>query len=62
MKGEKEFRKVRSHGVAVRDALFTLRVAEYRPRFGETWRPRAIVGIVVAAVTARVQNETAKLG
>ncbi|MFC3862749.1 ribonuclease P protein component [Deinococcus antarcticus] len=53
MKGEKEFRKVRSHGVAVRDALFTLRVAEYRPRFGETWRPRAIVGIVVSKKTLK---------
>lgn len=44
---------MRSHGVAVRDALFTLRVAEYRPRFGETWRPRAIVGIVVSKKTLK---------
>ncbi len=53
LKGEKEFRKVRSHGVAVRDALFTLRVAEYRPRYGETWHPRAIVGIVVSKKTLK---------
>lgn len=47
LRGEREFRKVRAHGVAVRAPLFTLRVAEYRPRHGEAWRPRAIIGIVV---------------
>ncbi|WP_345444010.1 ribonuclease P protein component [Deinococcus caeni] len=53
MRGDREFRKVRSHGVAVRDPLFTLRVTEYRPRHGETWRPRAIIGLVVSKKTLR---------
>lgn len=53
LKGEKEFRKVRAHGQAIRDPLFTLRLTEYRPRYGETWRPRAIVGIVVSKKTLK---------
>lgn len=53
LRGDREFRKVRSHGVPVRDPLFTLRVTEYRPRHGETWRPRAIVGIVVSKKTLK---------
>ena len=53
LRGDREFRKVRTHGVAVRDPLFTLRVTEYRPRYGETWRPRAIIGIVVAKKTLK---------
>ncbi|MBX8466977.1 ribonuclease P protein component, partial [Deinococcus sp. RIT780] len=53
MRGDREFRKVRSHGVAVRDPLFTLRVTEYRPRHGETWRPRAIIGLVVSKKTLK---------
>jgi ribonuclease P protein component len=53
LRGDREFRKVRSHGVAVRDPLFTLRVTEYRPRHGETWRPRAIIGLVVSKKTLR---------
>ncbi|WP_309569886.1 ribonuclease P protein component [Deinococcus sp.] len=53
MRGDREFRKVRTHGVAVRDSLFTLRITEYRPRYGETWRPRAIIGIVVAKKTLK---------
>lgn len=51
--GEREFRRVRQHGVALRDPLFTLRVTEYRPRYGEAWRPRAIIGIVVSKKTLR---------
>ncbi len=53
LRGDREFRKVRAHGVAVRDPLFTLRVAEYRPRHGETWRPRAIIGIVISKKTLK---------
>ncbi|WP_189099617.1 ribonuclease P protein component [Deinococcus knuensis] len=53
MRGDREFRKVRSHGVPVRDPLFTLRVTEYRPRHGETWRPRAIIGLVVSKKTLK---------
>ncbi|WP_442877218.1 ribonuclease P protein component [Deinococcus sp. YIM 134068] len=53
LKGEREFRRVRQHGVALRDPLFTLRVTDYRPRHGETWRPRAIIGIVVSKKTLR---------
>lgn len=53
LSGDREFRKVRSHGVAVRDPLFTLRITEYRPRHGEAWRPRAIVGIVVSKKTLK---------
>lgn len=53
LRGDREFRKVRTHGVAVRDPLFTLRITEYRPRYGETWRPRAIIGIVVAKKTLK---------
>lgn len=37
----------------LRDPLFTLRVTEYRPRYGEVWRPRAIIGIVVPKKTLR---------
>ncbi|WP_084050960.1 ribonuclease P protein component [Deinococcus hopiensis] len=53
MSGEREFRRVRQHGVALRDPLLTLRVTEYRPRYGEAWRPRAIIGIVVSKKTLR---------
>lgn len=53
LRGDREFRKVRSHGVAVRDPLFTLRITEYRPRYGEQWRPRAIIGIVVSKKTLK---------
>ncbi|MBB6017864.1 ribonuclease P protein component [Deinococcus radiopugnans ATCC 19172] len=53
LRGDREFRKVRNHGVAVRDPLFTLRLTEYRPRYGEAWRPRAIMGIVVSKKTLR---------
>ncbi|NTY01760.1 ribonuclease P protein component [Deinococcus sp. JMULE3] len=53
LRGDREFRKVRAHGQAIRDPLFTLRVTEYRPRHGETWRPRAIIGIVVSKKTLR---------
>lgn len=49
--GEREFRKVRQTGQVVRHPLFTLRIAPYRPRYGEQWRPRAIVGIVVSKKT-----------
>lgn len=53
LSGEKEFRKVRQHGVVVRHPLFTLRLTSYRPRYGEVWQPRAIVGIVVSKKTLR---------
>ncbi|GHF46164.1 ribonuclease P protein component [Deinococcus metalli] len=53
LRGDREFRKVRAHGVAVRDPLFTLRITEYRPRHGETWRPRAIIGIVISKKTLK---------
>lgn len=53
LRGDREFRKVRAHGVAVREALFTMRLTEYRPRYGETWRPRAIMGIVVSKKTLK---------
>lgn len=53
LRGDREFRKVRQHGLTIRDPLFTLRITEYRPRHGETWRPRAIVGIVVPKKTLK---------
>ncbi|OLV19480.1 Ribonuclease P protein component [Deinococcus marmoris] len=53
LRGDREFRKVRNHGVAVRDPLFTLRLTEYRPRYGEVWQPRAIMGIVVSKKTLK---------
>lgn len=53
LRGEREFRKVRAHGSPVRGPLFTLRLAEYRPRHGEVWRPRAIIGIVVPKKTLK---------
>lgn len=53
MRGEREFRKVRTHGAAVRDPLFTLRLTDYRPRHGEAWRPRAIIGLVVSKKTLK---------
>lgn len=53
LRGDREFRKVRNHGVAVRDPLFTLRLTEYRPRHGEPWQPRAIMGIVVSKKTLK---------
>ncbi len=53
LRGEREFRKVRQHGVVVRTPLFTLRVTVYRPRYGEVWRPRAMVGIVVPKKTLK---------
>ena len=51
MRGEREFRKVRAHGAVVRDPLFTLRLTDYRPRYGEPWRPRALIGLVVSKKT-----------
>ncbi|MDO4247327.1 MAG: ribonuclease P protein component [Deinococcus sp.] len=53
MRGEREFRKVRAHGAAVRDPLFTLRLTDYRPRYGEAWRPRALMGLVVSKKTLK---------
>ena len=53
MRGEREFRKVRAHGAAVRDPLFTLRLTDYRPRYGERWHPRAIIGLVVSKKTLK---------
>ncbi|MHA0041559.1 ribonuclease P protein component [Deinococcus sp. PEB2-63] len=53
LRGDRDFRKVRAHGQAIRDPLFTLRVTEYRPRHGEAWQPRAIIGIVVSKKTLK---------
>lgn len=53
LRTDKEFRKVRTHGVVVRNSLFTLRMADYRPRYGEAWQPRAVVGIVVSKKTLK---------
>lgn len=53
LRGEREFRKVRAHGAAVRHPLFTLRLTDYRPRYGEAWRPRAIIGLVVSKKTLK---------
>lgn len=53
LRGDREFRKVRQHGVAVRDRLFTLRLTEYRPRHGEVWRPRAVIGVVISKKTLK---------
>lgn len=53
LRGEREFRKVRAHGAAVRDPLFTLRLTDYRPRYGEAWRPRALMGLVVSKKTLK---------
>lgn len=54
LRGDREFRKVRQHGVVLRDPLFTLRVTAYRPRHGEVWRPRAVIGIVVPKKTLKL--------
>lgn len=54
LRGDREFRKVRQHGVPLRDPLFTLRITEYRPRHGEVWRPRSIIGIVVPKKTLKL--------
>lgn len=54
LRGDREFRKVRQHGVPLRDPLFTLRITEYRPRHGEVWQPRSIIGIVVPKKTLKL--------
>nr|WP_043817115.1 ribonuclease P protein component [Deinococcus maricopensis] len=51
MKGDREFRKVRTHGKVVRSRSFTLRITDYRPRHGEVWRPRAIIGLIASKKT-----------
>ncbi|WP_407568811.1 ribonuclease P protein component [Deinococcus altitudinis] len=53
LRGDREFRKVRSHGQVIRTRFFQLRVTDYRPRYGEVWRPRAIIGIVVPKKTLK---------
>ncbi|MGI8746886.1 MAG: ribonuclease P protein component, partial [Deinococcus sp.] len=53
LRGDREFRKVRSHGVVVRQRHFNLRLTDYRPRYGEAWQPRAIIGIVVPKKTLK---------
>ncbi len=53
LRGDREFRKVRQQGAVVRDPLFTLRLTEYRPRYGETWQPRAIIGVVISKKTLK---------
>lgn len=53
LRGDREFRKVRQHGQVVRHRLFSLRATDYRPRYGEAWRPRAIIGIVVPKKTLK---------
>lgn len=37
----------------MRDPLFTLRLTDYRPRYGEAWRPRALMGLVVSKKTLK---------
>lgn len=37
----------------IRHSLFTVRITDYRPRYGETWQPRSIVGIVVSKKTLK---------
>ena len=54
LRGDREFRKVRAHGQVIRTKLFQLRVTDYRPRYGEQWRPRAIIGIVVPKKTLKL--------
>ena len=51
LKGDREFRKVRAHGKQVRSRSFTLRITDYRPRYGEVWRPRAVIGLVASKKT-----------
>lgn len=53
LRGDREFRKVRSHGQVIRTKYFQLRVTDYRPRYGEVWQPRAIIGIVVPKKTLK---------
>ena len=53
LRGDREFRKVRSHGQVIRTRFFQLRVTDYRPRYGEVWQPRAIIGIVVPKKTLK---------
>ena len=47
LKGEREFRRVRRLGSGLRHPLFSLKVTDYRPRYGQPWRPAAHIGIVV---------------
>lgn len=44
---EREFRKTRMQGRYYKHPLFTLRLAHYRPAYGQSWHPHAVVGIVV---------------
>ncbi|GGJ74665.1 hypothetical protein GCM10008939_18760 [Deinococcus aquiradiocola] len=37
----------------IRTRYFQLRVTDYRPRHGEVWQPRAIIGIVVPKKTLK---------
>ena len=53
LSGDREFRKVRQHGQVIRHKYFQLRVTDYRPRYGEVWQPRAIIGIVVPKKTLK---------
>ncbi|WP_229670904.1 ribonuclease P protein component [Deinococcus aquiradiocola] len=53
LRGDREFRKVRAHGQVIRTRYFQLRVTDYRPRHGEVWQPRAIIGIVVPKKTLK---------
>ncbi|ULH16549.1 ribonuclease P protein component [Deinococcus sp. KNUC1210] len=50
---DREFRKVRAHGQVIRHKYFQLRITDYRPRYGEVWQPRAIIGIVVPKKTLK---------
>lgn len=47
LKGDAEFRKVRQ-GRAVRTPFFMLRKIPYKPRPGQPYAPRAVVGIVAS--------------
>lgn len=47
LKGDAEFRKVRK-GPAIRTPYFTLRKVPYKPRHGQKYDPRPVVGIVTS--------------
>lgn len=47
LKGDAEFRKVRK-GPAVRTPYFTLRKIPYKPRHGQKYDPRPVIGIITS--------------
>lgn len=54
LKGQRNFRRVRQHGLTLRHPLFSLRVTDYRPAHGQPYRPAAVVGIVVPKKTLKL--------